>query len=105
MGHETEERRDGVTVVYSRQGEKADSVIVRIARTKASGCVVISCDREIQNAVEKFGAVAISSGEFARILKTIGRPSKISASNQMLLRRRKETQTVFQNQRKGGRTN
>jgi uncharacterized protein len=65
--NETEEKRDGVTIVYSRQGEKADSVIVRIARTKASGCVVISSDREIQKAVEKFGAVAISSGEFARI--------------------------------------
>jgi predicted RNA-binding protein with PIN domain len=67
-------RRNGVTIVYSRQGEKADSVIVRIARTKASGCVVISSDREILNPVEKFGAVAISSGEFARVLRTIRQP-------------------------------
>jgi uncharacterized protein len=72
--NETEEKRDGVTIVYSRQGEKADGVIVRIARTKGSGCVVISSDREIQKALERFGVVAISSGEFARILRTLERP-------------------------------
>src|SRR5919109_69114 len=71
--NETEEKRDGVTIVYSRQGEKADSVIVRIARTKGSGCVVISSDREIQKAVETFGGVAIPSGELAQILRAIER--------------------------------
>jgi predicted RNA-binding protein with PIN domain len=71
---EVEEKRDGVGIVYSRQGEKADSLIVRIARTKGSGCVVVSSDREIQKAVEKFGAVAISSGDFADIIRSLERP-------------------------------
>jgi predicted RNA-binding protein with PIN domain len=71
---EAEEKRDGVGIVYSRQGEKADSLIVRIARTKGSGCVVVSSDREIQKAVEKFGAVAISSGDFADIIRSLERP-------------------------------
>jgi predicted RNA-binding protein with PIN domain len=71
---EVGQKRDGVSVVYSRQGEKADSLIVRIARTKGSGCVVVSSDREIQKAVEKFGAVAISSGEFADIVRSLERP-------------------------------
>src|SRR3972149_4193524 len=31
--HEAEEKRDGINVVYSQQGEKADSVIVRMARS------------------------------------------------------------------------
>jgi predicted RNA-binding protein with PIN domain len=72
--NEAEKKWDGVTIVYSRQGEKADSVIVRIARTRGSGCVVVSSDREIQKAVERFGAVAISSGDFSGILRFLERP-------------------------------
>ena len=72
--NEVEEKQDGVTVLYSRQGEKADDVIVRIAHKKGSGCVVVTSDREIRNAVEKFGAVPIYSGEFAGILRELDRP-------------------------------
>lgn len=68
---ETVERRDGLAIVYSRLGEKADAVIVRIARSKGGGCVVVSSDREIRSAVEKFDAVAISAGEFNRILREV----------------------------------
>jgi predicted RNA-binding protein with PIN domain len=63
--------KDGVSVVYSRLGEKADAVIIRLARGKGSGSVVITSDREIQKAVERFGAVAVSSDEFARILRSV----------------------------------
>jgi len=35
--NETQVRQDEVTIVYSRQGEKADSVIVRLARARGSG--------------------------------------------------------------------
>ncbi|HXF75739.1 MAG TPA: NYN domain-containing protein [Methylomirabilota bacterium] len=68
---EAVERRDGVVVVYSRLGEKADAVIVRIARSKGGGCVVVTSDREIRGAVEKFDAVAVSAGEFNRILREL----------------------------------
>jgi predicted RNA-binding protein with PIN domain len=69
--NEVEEKRDEVTVVYSRQGEKADSVIVRIARQKGSGCVVVTSDREVRSAVERFGATAIYAGEFAAIMRSL----------------------------------
>lgn len=69
--NEVEEKRDEVTVIYSRQGEKADSVIARIARQKGSGCVVITSDREVRNAVEKFGATAIYAEEFAAIVRSL----------------------------------
>lgn len=68
---EIKQPKEGVTVVYSRQGEKADDVIVRLARQKGSGCVVVSSDREVRNAVEKFGATAIYATEFFRILRTL----------------------------------
>ncbi|MGH7824042.1 MAG: NYN domain-containing protein [Candidatus Binatia bacterium] len=71
---EVGEKKDGITVVYSRQGEKADSVIVRIARQKGSGCVVVTSDREVRSAVERFGATAIYSGEFGAIMRSLDTP-------------------------------
>jgi uncharacterized protein len=72
--YEVEEKKAGVRIVFSRLGEKADSVIIRIARAKGSGCVVVTSDREIRNAVEKFGAISLRSGEFAEILASIDVP-------------------------------
>jgi predicted RNA-binding protein with PIN domain len=65
------EKKDGVAVIYSRLGEKADAVIVRVAREKGSGCVVVTSDREIRSAVERFGAVAVSADEFNQILRSL----------------------------------
>lgn len=67
--HEVEDTSSGITVVYSKQGEKADSVIVRVAREIGNGCVVVTSDREVQRAVERFGSVAVNAGEFRRILR------------------------------------
>ncbi len=72
--YEVEEKKAGVRVVFSRLGEKADGVIIRIARAKGSGCVVVTSDREIRSAVEKFGAVSLRSDEFAEILRSIDVP-------------------------------
>lgn len=68
---EVVESRHGVRVLYSRLGEKADDVIVRITRAKGSGCVVVTSDREVRRAVEKFGAVAIHAAEFNDILRSL----------------------------------
>jgi predicted RNA-binding protein with PIN domain len=64
-----------ILIVYSRQGEKADDVIVRMARQKGSGCVVVTSDREVRKAVEKFGAAAVYAGEFRSILRNLDQPS------------------------------
>ena len=70
---ESRARRDDVTVVYSRLGEKADSVIVRLAREIGGGSVVVTSDREIARAVERFGAIPIYAGEFNEILRSLER--------------------------------
>ena len=44
---------------------------MRMAREKGSGCVVVSSDREVRNAVERFGAVAIYAAEFNQILRSV----------------------------------
>lgn len=62
---------DGISIIYSRLGEKADAVVVRLAREKSSGAVVVSSDREIRNAVERFGAVAIHAQDFNDILQEL----------------------------------
>lgn len=63
--------KQGLRVVFSRQGEKADSVVIRLAREKGSGCVVVSSDREVRRAVAKFGAAAIYADEFGEILRNL----------------------------------
>ena len=84
--HEAEEQREGIHIVYSRQGEKADDVIVRIARQKGSGCVVVTSDREVRKAVEKFGAAAVYAGEFNAILRNLDRPSAQDDSTALPMR-------------------
>ncbi len=71
--HEVEEKSGGITVVFSQQGEKADSVIQRLARRMGSGCVVVTSDREVRRSVEGSGAVAIHAGEFSAKLKSLER--------------------------------
>lgn len=72
--YEVEEKKNRVRVVFSRLGEKADGVIIRIAHARGSGCVVVTSDREIRSAVEKFGAVCVRSGDFAEILRSLEIP-------------------------------
>ncbi|HEX2228360.1 MAG TPA: NYN domain-containing protein [Candidatus Binatia bacterium] len=73
---ETCQKANGVTVIFSRQGEKADDVVVRMARQRGSGCVVVSSDREVRNSVEKFGASALYAGEFCEILRQLDTPGR-----------------------------
>lgn len=62
------ELRAGVDVVFSRHGEKADAVIVRLAEELGSACLVVSSDREVARSVTAAGGVAVSSGEFEQRL-------------------------------------
>ena len=66
---ETIQKKDGIKVVYSRLDEKADSVIIRMTRPRASGTVVVTSDREIRSAVERLGAAAVFAEEFVDILR------------------------------------
>ncbi|MBI5025452.1 MAG: NYN domain-containing protein [Nitrospirae bacterium] len=65
-GYLTENRtRSGnVTVIYSRLGEKADSVINRILSEEKRAWIVVSSDREISDFAEAKDLTSITSGEF-----------------------------------------
>jgi predicted RNA-binding protein with PIN domain len=63
----------GITVVYSRLGEKADSVIKRIICTGKKEWIVISSDREIAARAWSCGSVPVPSGTFESFLEYSGK--------------------------------
>jgi predicted RNA-binding protein with PIN domain len=66
---EIEEKVGDLTVIFSRQGEKADAVIQRLALELEEACVVVSSDREVRMSVQANGATAIYAREFDAILR------------------------------------
>lgn len=62
------EVRAGIEVVFSRHGEKADAVVIRMARDLGEGALVVSSDREVVDSSVSAGAVAVSSQEFEQRL-------------------------------------
>lgn len=68
---EHEERVGGISVIFSRRGEQADTVIVRLARELGSACVVVTSDREVQKEASACGGTAIYSGEFEARLNIV----------------------------------
>jgi len=73
-GHPVEraEWREGLEVVYSRQGEQADAVVKRLAEKYGSDCAVVSSDREITNFARVHGCTVITSGDFETRLQVSG---------------------------------
>jgi hypothetical protein len=69
---EGREHRMGVQVIYSKQGERADQVIQRLAAGEGRDCAVVSSDREIMESARASGAFVIGSEEFARKLDAPG---------------------------------
>ena len=63
-GTQRDESRAGVTVIFSRQGEKADQVIQRMIREYGSDCVVVSSDHEVIDTARSHRAMIIRSQEF-----------------------------------------
>ncbi len=60
----------GIRVVYSRLGEKADSVIKRIISKEKGVWIVVTSDRDIVSYAWSSGSIPISSEDF---LKAINR--------------------------------
>jgi predicted RNA-binding protein with PIN domain len=57
---EEREREGGITVVYSKRGEKADEVIKRMAHAGGEETLVVTSDREITETVSRWGASVVS---------------------------------------------
>ena len=91
-GHPVEraEWREGIQVVYSRQGEQADAVVKRLAAKYGTACAVVSSDREIGAFAKARSCLVLTSGEFETRLQAAGaRPlaRKQEAEDEAPLRR------------------
>jgi len=58
----------GIRVLFSRKGEQADHVILRLVRHEKERAVVVSSDREVAVNARKQGAVSIASEDFEPML-------------------------------------
>src|SRR4029079_7899092 len=67
---EGREHRAGVQVIYSKRGERADQVIVRLAYEYGTECAVVTSDQEVIRAAQAQGALIIRAPEFALKLLT-----------------------------------
>lgn len=61
---EERDRQEGIEVIYSCRGEKADDVIKRMAEKRGEKMVVVTSDRNIADFVSRRGITAIPSLEF-----------------------------------------
>jgi predicted RNA-binding protein with PIN domain len=75
-GTESSSVRGGVKIVYSRLGEKADSVIKRIISTERREWIVVSSDREIASHAWSLGSTPLPSEEFIPFLRSQGRDDR-----------------------------
>lgn len=62
-----------VTVIYSKRGEKADSVIERILRERKKAWIAVSSDRAVADFAWSMGYASVSSQEFERKLESSGK--------------------------------
>ena len=60
---ESRDRHQGMLIIYSRRGEKADEVIKRLLAADKQRAVVVTSDREIQTWAQRVGA-AWTAGQF-----------------------------------------
>uniref|UniRef100_A0A7V4G799 NYN domain-containing protein n=1 Tax=Desulfobacca acetoxidans TaxID=60893 RepID=A0A7V4G799_9BACT len=67
QGGEPRENRDyfqGIAIIYSRRGERADEVVKRLAAREGTRAVVVTSDREIQDFAAQKGATWVEAREF-----------------------------------------
>ncbi len=61
---ESRDRYQGILVIYSRRGERADEVMKRLLIRERERALVVTSDREIQVCAEQAKAAWINAGEF-----------------------------------------
>jgi predicted RNA-binding protein with PIN domain len=61
---ESRDRQQGLAIIYSRLGERADEVIKRLLTREAGRALVVSSDRELQDCARRVGAAWINASQF-----------------------------------------
>ena len=58
------DRQKGITIVFSKNGESADTVIKQMARREGEKALVVSSDLDIVHSAESRGAATIAAEDF-----------------------------------------
>jgi len=61
---ESRDRYEGILVIYSRRGERADEVMKRLLNRERERALVVTSDREIQVCAEQARAAWINAAQF-----------------------------------------
>ena len=61
---ESRDRYEGILIIYSRRGERADEVMKRLLQQERERALVVTSDREIQVCAEHAKAAWINAAEF-----------------------------------------
>jgi predicted RNA-binding protein with PIN domain len=61
---ESRDRHEGMLIIYSRRGERADEVIKRLLQQERERALVVTSDREIQVCAEQVRAAWINADQF-----------------------------------------
>jgi uncharacterized protein len=72
---EGRDREGKINIIYSRNGERADDVIKRVAEHTMEETIVVSSDREISSYVTRLGIIPLTSPEFEKIMNSVVSPS------------------------------
>lgn len=68
---EERDRQEGIDIMYSRRGEKADDVIKRMVHKIGEEIIVVTSDRDIADFVSRRGGTAIPSREFEELISRL----------------------------------
>lgn len=58
------DRHRGIAILFSRNGQSADEVIISMARNEGAKAVVVSSDRQIAQAAAAAGAATVGAADF-----------------------------------------
>lgn len=61
---ESRDQHQGILIIYSRLGERADEVIKRLLAREQGRAVAVSSDRELQECARRVGAAWINASQF-----------------------------------------
>ena len=64
MFSQQRDRNKGISIVSSREGESADTVIKKMARKERHGALVVSSDKDIVQSATASGAATVSANDF-----------------------------------------
>lgn len=98
--HEIEERVGDLTVIFSKRGETADDVIVRLARELGERGVVVSSDRELQRTAAACGATTVYATEFRAALEQSDGPFHAAPPRQTAPSKRGNPRKISKSERR-----